>query len=175
VVIAILSLAFFPQGMAALGWTLVSDLAPEGMLGITSGIFSLAANLAGIVTPIDAPLRGDRHGVPGVEIDEVEAVKYPYKPASLPIARLEDGTMATGSHGRGSRDALIVALRLIRDALVYLAEDGTSWIHSCLHPHTLAKAEKGGLRRAGLDHLNGATLGNAAGSHLGVHTGRDGS
>jgi mannonate dehydratase len=29
----------------------------------------------------------------GVDIDEDEASKYPYKPASLPIARLEDGTM----------------------------------------------------------------------------------
>ncbi|MEA3002723.1 MAG: transporter, family, D-galactonate transporter [Sphingomonadales bacterium] len=51
-VIAILSLAFFAQGMAALGWTLVSDIAPEGMLGLTGGIFNLAANLAGIVTPL---------------------------------------------------------------------------------------------------------------------------
>jgi len=52
VVIAILSLAFFAQGMAALGWTLVSDIAPEGLLGITGGIFNFAANLAGIVTPL---------------------------------------------------------------------------------------------------------------------------
>ncbi|WCT72867.1 MFS transporter [Sphingomonas naphthae] len=52
IVIAILSLAFFAQGMAALGWTLVSDIAPEGMLGVTGGVFNLAANLAGIVTPI---------------------------------------------------------------------------------------------------------------------------
>ena len=52
IVIAILSVAFFAQGMAALGWTLVSDIAPEGMLGVTGGIFNLAANLAGIVTPI---------------------------------------------------------------------------------------------------------------------------
>lgn len=51
-VIAIMSLAFFAQGMAALGWTLVSDVAPDGMLGLTGGIFNLAANLAGIVTPI---------------------------------------------------------------------------------------------------------------------------
>ena len=29
----------------------------------------------------------------GVDIDEKEAAKYPYKPASLPVARLEDGTM----------------------------------------------------------------------------------
>jgi len=52
VVIAILSLAFFAQGMAALGWTLVSDIAPEGMLGLTGGIFNLAANMAGIITPL---------------------------------------------------------------------------------------------------------------------------
>lgn len=52
IVIAILSVAFFAQGMAALGWTLVSDLAPEGMLGVTGGVFNLAANLAGITTPI---------------------------------------------------------------------------------------------------------------------------
>ncbi|MEG3125483.1 MFS transporter [Sphingomonas sp. GB1N7] len=51
-VIAILSLAFFAQGMAALGWTLVSDIAPRGMLGLTGGIFNLAANLAGIITPL---------------------------------------------------------------------------------------------------------------------------
>ena len=51
-VIAILSVAFFAQGMAALGWTLVSDIAPEGLLGVTGGIFNFAANLAGIVTPL---------------------------------------------------------------------------------------------------------------------------
>ncbi|MBB3259823.1 ACS family D-galactonate transporter-like MFS transporter [Paraburkholderia bannensis] len=51
-VIVILSVAFFAQGMAALGWTLVSDIAPAGMLGLTGGIFNLAANLAGIITPL---------------------------------------------------------------------------------------------------------------------------
>jgi mannonate dehydratase len=35
---------------------------------------------------------GDRAGH-GVDIDEHEAAKYPYSPAYLPIARLEDGTM----------------------------------------------------------------------------------
>ena len=29
----------------------------------------------------------------GVDIDEVAAARYPYRPASLPVARLEDGTM----------------------------------------------------------------------------------
>lgn len=52
VVIGILSLAFFAQGMAALGWTLVSDIAPKDLLGLTGGIFNFAANLAGIITPL---------------------------------------------------------------------------------------------------------------------------
>jgi ACS family D-galactonate transporter-like MFS transporter len=51
-VIVILSVAFFAQGMAALGWTLVSDIAPDGLLGVTGGIFNFAANLAGIITPL---------------------------------------------------------------------------------------------------------------------------
>jgi hypothetical protein len=50
--IAILSLAFFAQGMAALGWTIVSDIAPANLVGVTGGVFNFAANLAGIVTPI---------------------------------------------------------------------------------------------------------------------------
>lgn len=51
-VIAILSLAFFGQGMVGLGWTLISDMAPKHLMGLTGGFFNLAANLAGIVTPI---------------------------------------------------------------------------------------------------------------------------
>lgn len=51
-VIAILSLAFFCQGMTGLGWTVISDVAPLKMLGLTGGIFNFSANLAGIVTPI---------------------------------------------------------------------------------------------------------------------------
>ncbi len=51
-VIAVLSVAFFAQGMAALGWTLVSDIAPMNQLGLTGGIFNFAANLAGIITPM---------------------------------------------------------------------------------------------------------------------------
>lgn len=51
-VIAILSLAFFAQGMSAISWALVSDLAPEGLLGVTGGLFNFAGNLSGIVTPL---------------------------------------------------------------------------------------------------------------------------
>jgi len=51
-VIGILSFAFFCQGMTGLCWALVSDIAPEGLSGMTGGIFNLAANLGGIITPI---------------------------------------------------------------------------------------------------------------------------
>jgi ACS family D-galactonate transporter-like MFS transporter len=51
-VIAILSVAFFCQGMTGLGWTLISDIAPKNLMGLTGGVFNFAANLAGIVTPL---------------------------------------------------------------------------------------------------------------------------
>ena len=52
VVIAIMSVAFFGQGMVNLGWTLIADVAPKQMIGLTGGLFNLCANLAGIVTPL---------------------------------------------------------------------------------------------------------------------------
>ena len=52
VVIAILSVAFFGQGMVGLGWTLISDVAPKALMGLTGGIFNFCANLAGIFTPL---------------------------------------------------------------------------------------------------------------------------
>jgi ACS family D-galactonate transporter-like MFS transporter len=51
-VIAILSVAFFAQGMTGLGWALISDIAPKNLMGLTGGVFNFAANLAGIVTPL---------------------------------------------------------------------------------------------------------------------------
>lgn len=52
VVIAVLSVAFFGQGMVNLGWTLITDVAPKRLIGLTGGVFNLCANLAGIITPI---------------------------------------------------------------------------------------------------------------------------
>ena len=51
-VIAVMSLAFFGQGMVNLGWTLITDVAPRQLVGLTGGVFNLCANLAGIVTPL---------------------------------------------------------------------------------------------------------------------------
>jgi ACS family D-galactonate transporter-like MFS transporter len=51
-VIAVMSIAFFGQGMCNLGWTLITDVAPKRLIGLTGGVFNLCANLAGIVTPL---------------------------------------------------------------------------------------------------------------------------
>lgn len=51
-VIAVMSFAFFSQGMSAITWTLVSDMAPKELVGLAGGIFNFAGNLSAIVTPI---------------------------------------------------------------------------------------------------------------------------
>lgn len=51
-VIAIMSVAFFGQGMVNLGFTVIADVAPKQLMGLTAGLFNLAANLAGIITPL---------------------------------------------------------------------------------------------------------------------------
>ncbi len=44
--------AFFGKGFAALGWAVVSDTSPRQLVGVTGGIFNMAGNIAGIVTPL---------------------------------------------------------------------------------------------------------------------------
>jgi MFS transporter, ACS family, D-galactonate transporter len=51
-VITVMSVAFFGQGMCNLGWTLITDVAPKQLVGLTGGVFNLCANVAGIVTPL---------------------------------------------------------------------------------------------------------------------------
>jgi len=51
-VVAIMSVAFFGQGLVNLGWTLIADVAPKQLMGLTGGVFNFCANLAGIVTPL---------------------------------------------------------------------------------------------------------------------------
>ena len=46
-----MSIAFFGQGMVGLGWTLISDIAPDNMAGLTGGIFNFCAN-ASIIAPL---------------------------------------------------------------------------------------------------------------------------
>ena len=51
-VIGVMSVAFFGQGLTNLGWTVLSDIAPKQVIGLTAGIFNFSANVAGILTPV---------------------------------------------------------------------------------------------------------------------------
>lgn len=51
-IVLLMSIAFFGKGFGALGWTVISDTSPKGMIGLNGGLFNLVGNLAGISTPI---------------------------------------------------------------------------------------------------------------------------
>ena len=51
-VMVLMSMAFFGKGLAALGWTVVSDVSPKELVGVTGGVFNTVGNIPGIVTPI---------------------------------------------------------------------------------------------------------------------------
>ena len=51
-VIALMTLAFFGKGLAAVGWAVLSDVAPKKMVGLCGGVFNGIGNIAGIVTPL---------------------------------------------------------------------------------------------------------------------------
>jgi ACS family glucarate transporter-like MFS transporter len=50
--ITIMSLSFFGKGIGALGWTVISDTSPKGMVGMNGALFNVFGNMAGITTPI---------------------------------------------------------------------------------------------------------------------------
>ncbi|GCE88720.1 D-galactonate transporter [Komagataeibacter diospyri] len=52
VIVLIMSFAFFGKGVAAIGWAVISDIAPRETPGLAAGIFNGIGNIAGIVTPI---------------------------------------------------------------------------------------------------------------------------
>jgi len=51
-VMVLMSLAFFGKGFGALGWTVISDTSPKGLIGLNGGLFNLIGNMAGVTTPI---------------------------------------------------------------------------------------------------------------------------
>ncbi|OBR46313.1 MFS transporter [Paraburkholderia tropica] len=51
-VVALMMLSFFGKGVGGLGWAVISDVAPREAMGISSSIFNIFGNVAGIVTPI---------------------------------------------------------------------------------------------------------------------------
>ena len=51
-VVALMSLAIFGKGLAAVNWAVVSDTSPPHLLGLAGGLFNLFGSMSGIVTPI---------------------------------------------------------------------------------------------------------------------------
>jgi ACS family D-galactonate transporter-like MFS transporter len=94
-----MSLAFFGQGMTNLGWTVISDVAPKQLIGLTAGIFNFSANLAGIVTPIVIGVAFQRTGSfvgPLLYIGAVALVgAFSYSVILGDIHRLEVKTVAS--------------------------------------------------------------------------------
>jgi ACS family glucarate transporter-like MFS transporter len=52
VMLLLMSISFFGKGFGSLGWTVISDTSPKGMVGLNGALFNLIGNLAGITTPI---------------------------------------------------------------------------------------------------------------------------
>jgi ACS family glucarate transporter-like MFS transporter len=52
VMLVFMSISLFGKGIGALGWTVISDTSPQGMVGINGALFNLIGNMAGITTPI---------------------------------------------------------------------------------------------------------------------------
>jgi MFS transporter, ACS family, glucarate transporter len=51
-VVALMSLAIFGKGLAAVNWAVVSDTSPPHLVGLAGGLFNLFGSISGIVTPI---------------------------------------------------------------------------------------------------------------------------
>jgi ACS family glucarate transporter-like MFS transporter len=52
VMLLFMSISFFGKGIGALGWTVISDTSPKGMVGMNGALFNLFGNMAGITTPL---------------------------------------------------------------------------------------------------------------------------
>jgi ACS family glucarate transporter-like MFS transporter len=52
IMLVFMSLSFFGKGIGALGWTVIADTSPKGMVGMNGALFNLFGNMAGITTPL---------------------------------------------------------------------------------------------------------------------------
>ena len=50
--LALLTFAFFAQGVSSNSWSIIAEVAPRRMMGTTGGIINFTGHIAGIVTPI---------------------------------------------------------------------------------------------------------------------------
>jgi ACS family glucarate transporter-like MFS transporter len=52
IMLLFMSISFFGKGIGALGWTVISDTSPKGMVGMNGALFNLCGNMAGVTTPL---------------------------------------------------------------------------------------------------------------------------
>jgi ACS family glucarate transporter-like MFS transporter len=52
IMLLFMSVSLFGKGLGALGWTVISDTSPRGMVGMNGALFNFIGNMAGIATPI---------------------------------------------------------------------------------------------------------------------------
>jgi ACS family D-galactonate transporter-like MFS transporter len=52
IALSILTFAYFAQGVSSNSWSIIAEVAPRSLMGITGGIINFTGQLAGIVTPI---------------------------------------------------------------------------------------------------------------------------
>ncbi len=52
VMLLLMSLSFFGKGIGSLGWTLIADTSPTGMVGVNGALFNLIGNISGVTTPV---------------------------------------------------------------------------------------------------------------------------
>ena len=52
IMLLFMSVSLFGKGLGALGWTVISDTSPKGMVGMNGALFNFIGNMAGIATPI---------------------------------------------------------------------------------------------------------------------------
>jgi len=55
-IVSVLAIAFFAQGMSGTSWAVVPEISPPQALGLVGGLFNASGNLAGIVTPVTVGL-----------------------------------------------------------------------------------------------------------------------
>lgn len=51
VVVALMSVAFFGKGFSSVGWTIIADISPKSLYGLSGGVFNTFGNIAGVITP----------------------------------------------------------------------------------------------------------------------------
>ncbi len=52
IMLLFMSISFFGKGIGALGWTVIADTSPKGMVGMNGALFNLCGNMAGVTTPL---------------------------------------------------------------------------------------------------------------------------